>query len=158
MRNLTLALLLTCIAGFSNVALAQAAAEAALTHAMSSATGTAMGTQMGRVTNQMAGKLGQQTSNAVRPALTTNKAAVQRQTKVPRATTQPGSPKDGSMIASIQGAVPSQASSACTTKQEDKNGSTGFAVPPEERKSVCPAPAASGQDIYHSVITLPAAK
>ena len=134
MRTWIFVFVLTAIQAFSSGASAQASAEAALAHSMSSAAGTAMGTTLGRATNQMAGRVGQQTANTVQPRVTTVKPGLQRHTKFPRAMaasgTHPssglsdngssnhgsnhGSSNHGSMIASIQGGGPQPSTADCT--------------------------------------------
>jgi hypothetical protein len=157
MHKFTLALALTSILGFSAGARGQAAAEAALSHAMSSSAGTAMGTTLGRATNQMAGKLGQQTSTTIRPAVTNVKPGVRGRTKVP--TTQSGTSNGGSMIASIQGAAPQQSAPACAPKQKNENGVTAISpAPADGPSSNCPESPASDGNSHPSAISLPAAK
>ena len=103
----------------TSVATAQAAAEGALTHALSSGVGTSLGNAMGHATNQMAGRVAQQSSHAVpRQAVVTTGAkragapssaiAAAQPSGATTGTAAPG----GSMIVSIQGGVRPQPSCA----------------------------------------------
>jgi len=93
-----------CLVAFSGIASAQAAVEGALTHGLSGAASATAGKALGQIGNQLAGRLGQQTSNAVRPAVTTVRPRAQKAVKVPQAaTTASPAANGGSLIASIQG-------------------------------------------------------
>jgi hypothetical protein len=102
----------------TNVATAQAAAEGALTHALSSGVGTSLGNAMGHATNQMAGRVAQQTSHAVprqAVAVGARRAGAPSNTNAaaqPNATTTAAPAPGGSMIVSIQGGVRPQPSCA----------------------------------------------
>jgi hypothetical protein len=174
MRRWILALGLATGLGFSSDAFAQAAAEAALAHSMSTATGTAMGTTLGRATNQMAGRLGQQTSRTVQPRVTTIKPGLKRLIKVSSATsTTATQPSGGSMIASVQGGGLRQSGAECTPEapasQGPQNGNGATSVSPAsanassasatETSGTCSKPdGVEAGNTYQSVITLPAAK
>src|SRR5262245_38990735 len=71
----------------SGLVSAQAAVEGALAHALSGGTTAAAGKALGQVENQLAGRLGQQTSNAVRPKVTTVRPGAQKMIKVPKTVT-----------------------------------------------------------------------
>ena len=168
MRRLALlAGILVCSAG----AFGQAMAEGALTHALSTATGTAMGKALGTATNQMttrvAGRLGQQTSNAVpRSRVQTVKPGVPKP-GVPASGTTAEPPSGGSLIASIQGAAPQETTTTCAQVIQTPSAASpaNAQVVPEQKQSNCPAkgsePAGAKDqpaNSYKSVITLPAAK
>ena len=67
----------------TSMASAQAAVEGALTHGLSGTASAGAGKALGQIGNQLAGRLGQQTSNAVRPAAV--RPGTQRVVKVPQA-------------------------------------------------------------------------
>src|SRR5207244_12578375 len=66
---------LICVAVYlfalSGIASAQAAVDGALTHGLSGPASATAGKALGQIGNQLAGKLGQQPSNAVRPTVPT---------------------------------------------------------------------------------------
>src|SRR5947207_8617271 len=64
----------------SGIVLAQAIAEGVLTHGAAASASTGAGKALGGIANQLAGKLGQQTSNAIHPVVTTVKPGVQKRT------------------------------------------------------------------------------
>jgi hypothetical protein len=133
-----------CFLGLSGIASAQAAVEGALSHGLSGAASASAGKALGQIGNQLAGRLGQQTSNTVRPAVTTVRPSAQKMVKVPRTVTTPVPAANGSsLIASIQGAEPQQAK-ACST--------------PDQKQSQCVGTNAADKDSHPSEITLPAAK
>jgi hypothetical protein len=136
----------------SGVASAQAAVEGALTHGLSGAASAGAGKALGQFGNQLAGRLGQQTSNAVRPAVTTvrtQKAGKLPQTAAPTTTATSG----GSMIASIQGAEP-QPTKACAPE------AAGKPAEDVQKQTACNKATASTleQNAHPSEITLPAPK
>jgi hypothetical protein len=163
---------------FSASAFAQAVAESVLTHGLSSAAGTSAGTALGRATNQaagqLAGRLGQQTSSAApRQVITTIRPGIQKQTKVLHPTTAApqaasgASANGGSMIASIQGAAPQEATTVCapTTLTSVANVDAKSIPAADEKQGNCAAKqtAPTGRkdqaaNSYQSVINLPAAK
>ena len=133
-----------CFLALSGLASAQAAVEGALTHGLSGAASASAGKALGQIGNQLAGRLGQQTSNAVRPAVTTVRPGAQKMVKVPRTVTAPvPAPSGGSLIASIQGAEP-QPAKACST--------------PDQKQGQCVGTNAADKDSHPSEITLAAAK
>ena len=129
--------IVVCFLALSGLASAQAAVEGALTHGLSGAASASPGKALGQVGNQLAGRLGQQTSNAVRPG-------AQKIVKVPRTVTPPlPVANGGSLIASIQGSEP-QAVKACST--------------PDKKQDQCVGTNAADKDSHPSEITLAAAK
>src|SRR5215470_12410342 len=70
----------------SGLVSAQAAVEGALAHALSGGTTAAAGKALRQVENQLAGRLGQQTSNAVRPKVNNVRPGAQKSVKVPQTT------------------------------------------------------------------------
>ena len=150
MRNL----LFVALAGigliaFSANALGQAAAEAVLTHSISTSIGTHVGTALGNATNQLAGKLGQQTSTAApRQVMPTIKPGAQGRAKLAPAVAAPHAAVNGSLIASIQGGEPKATACMSTPKPADK------AQPTSAPQKNCQAP---GRDAAHpAVVNLPA--
>ena len=130
----------------SGLVSAQAAVEGALAHALSGGTTAAAGKALGQVENQLAGRLGQQTSNAVRPKVTTVRPGAQKMIKVPKTvTTGTSIANGGSLIASIQGGEP-QETKPCPADGSGKSASRdcGKAKPAAE------------QDNHPAEITLPA--
>src|SRR5216110_1713631 len=113
MKNLILTA--ACFVALSGFASAQAAVEGALAHGLSGAAGASAGKALGQAGNQLAGRLGQQTSNAVRPGVTTIRPGAQKAVKVPQKPVAAApAPNGGSLIASIQGGeAPEQ--KACAT-------------------------------------------
>ncbi|HEV2699614.1 MAG TPA: hypothetical protein VGU90_16600 [Terriglobales bacterium] len=151
MRKLMLVVLAAAgLIAFSANALGQAASEAVLTHSISTSIGTHVGTALGNATNQLAGKLGQQTSTAVpRQVITTVKPGAQGKAKLPPATTTPQGPSNGSLIASIQGGEPKAATCTPAAKPTDIK-----AQPISAPQKNCQAP---GRDAAHpAVVNLPA--
>jgi len=148
-----------CLVALSGTVLAQAIAEGALTHGAAATASTGAGKALGGVANQLAGKLGQQTSNAVHPAVTTVKPGVQGHIKTPQAaTTTATPPAGGSLIASVQGEETSPSESPCPIGQGVKASAESS---PETRKpSNCAKKysAAEEKAAHPSEITLPAAK
>ena len=132
------------------IASAQAAVEGALTHGLSGAASATAGKALGQIGNQLAGKLGQQTSNAVRPAVTT--VRTQKAIRLPQPTTTTSSATSGgSMIASIQGGEPQRTEVKCPGQLEAKS--------PEQAQKECGNAKASPERAAHpSEITLPAPK
>jgi hypothetical protein len=133
-----------CFLALSGLASAQAAVEGALTHGLSGAASASAGKELGQVGNQLAGRLGQQTSNAVRPAVTTVRPGAQKIVRVPRM--MPASARatnSGSLIASIQGGEPQQAK-ACTTS--------------DQKQTQCVGTNPADKDSHPAEITLPAPK
>src|SRR5437868_9279179 len=109
-----------CFLALSGLASAQAAVEGALTHGLYGAASATAGKALGQIGNQLAGRLGQQTSNAVRPAVTT--VRTQKAVRLPQPTTTTTSATSGgSMIASIQGGEPQQAEAKCPGQLEAKS-------------------------------------
>ena len=139
-----------CLVAFSGIASAQAAVEGALTHGLSGAASATAGKALGQIGNQLAGKLGQQTSNAVRPAVTT--VRTQKAIRLPQPTTTTTSATSGgSMIASIQGGEPQRTEVKCPGQLEAKS--------PEQAQKECGNAKASPERAAHpSEITLPAPK
>src|SRR5881227_3914653 len=106
--------IVVCFLALSGLASAQAAVEGALTYGLSGAASASAGKAFGQIGNQLAGKLGQQTSNAVQPAVTTVRPGAQKIVKALLAVTPPvPAANGGSLIASIQGAE-SQAVKTCS--------------------------------------------
>src|SRR5437762_1514117 len=140
-----------CLVAFSGIASAQAAVEGALAHGLSGAASATAGKALGQIGNQLAGRLGQQTSNAVRPAVTT--VRTQKAVRLPQPTTTTTSATSGgSMIASIQGGEPQQADTNCATEPEAKSQAT-------QKQSRCGKTKLSAEQTAHpSEITLPAPK
>ena len=133
-----------CFLALSGLASAQAAVEGALTHGLSGAASASAGKALGQIGNQLAGRLGQQTSNAVRPAVTAVRPGAQKMDKIPRTVTTPvPAGNGGSLIASIQGSEP-QPVKACST--------------PDKKQDQCVGTNAADKDSHPSEITLPAAK
>jgi len=132
------------------IASAQAAVEGALTHGLSGAASATAGKALGQIGNQLAGRLGQQTSNAVRPAVTT--VRTQKAVRLPQPTTTTTSATSGgSMIASIQGGEPQQAEAKCPGQLEAKSA--------EHAQKACGNAKASPEQAAHpSEIMLPAPK
>jgi hypothetical protein len=129
------------------IASGQAAVEGALTHALSGGTSAAAGKALGQAGNQLSGRLGQQTSNAVAPRVTTVRVGPQKGIKVPQTTTAAApAANGGSLIASIQGGE-AQPEKPCAQKAADKSQNANCG----EKKAV-------NQDSHPSEITLPAPK
>ena len=129
----------------------QAAVEGALTHALSGGVGATAGKALGQVGNQMAGRLGQQTSNAVTPRVTTLRPGVQKGAKAAVAATQSPAASTGSLIASIQGGETPTAKT-CAQQSQEKSSAT-------QNVSDCKVEAAAANsDAHPSEITLPAPK
>jgi len=163
MRKAILAILALICVGSAPSAFSQAAAEAILTHSMSTATETKVGTALGRATNQLAGRIAQQTSNATtRAAIHTTKPIPQKQTRAPRSVVAtPEQPGSGSLIASIQGAEPQPTEVKCApaaTPSEPKNAQANSAAGKSNCSANKTAPTVHDEKAYQSVITLPAAK
>ena len=120
MRNLILA-------GFTlfisvGIAFSQAAVEGALTHGMAGTTASAAGKALGQVGNQLAGRLGQQTSTAIRPSVTVVRPGLQKVGKASQAKiAATNGNASGSIIASIQGGEPQPAKSNCAANQNSKD-------------------------------------
>jgi hypothetical protein len=146
MKNLLGAVL--CFLALSALASAQAAVEGALTHGLSGAASATAGKGLGQIGNQLAGRLGQQMSNAVRPAVTT--VRTQKAVRVSRATTTTAT-SGGSMIASIQGGEPQSVEAKCPGQLEAKSRE-------QAQKDCGNAKAAPEQAAHPSEITLPAPK
>src|SRR5436190_18997921 len=145
---------LICVAVYlfalSGIASAQAAVEGALTHGLSGAASATAGKALGQIGNQLAGRLGQQTSNVVRPAVTT--VRTQKVVRVPRATTPTTTATSGdSMIASIHGGESQSAESKCPGQLEPKSHE-------QAQKECVNAKASPEQAAHPSEITLPAPK
>ena len=153
MRTSSLAVLVATLALSVNAS-AQAAAEAVLTHSISTGIGTHVGTALGNATNQLAGRVAQQTPSANRaPVITTVQPGGRRNSKgllVPTTPTQPGG--NGSLIASIQGGGPQPTGCAATAKAADAK------VPAVDAKQKNCAAAAQAKDDHPSVVNLPAAQ
>ncbi len=139
-----------CFLALSGLASGQAAVEGALTHGLSGAASATAGKALGQIGNQLAGTLGQQTSNVVRPAVTTVRA--QKVVGVPRGTTPTTTATSGgSMIASIQGGESHSVKSKCPGQLEPKSH--------EQAQKECGNTKASPEQAAHpSEITLPAPK
>ena len=151
----------TCLVALSGTVLAQAIAEGALTHGAAATASSGAGKALGGVVNQLAGKLGQQTSNAVHPAVTTVKPGVQGPTKIPQtATTTATPPAGGSLIASVQGEAAQPSESPCAAGQGVK--ASADASSDARRASNCAGAkkysAAEEKAAHPSEITLPPAK
>jgi hypothetical protein len=145
-----------CLAALSGSVLGQAIAEGALTHGAAATASSGAGKAMGGIVNQLAGKLGQQTSNTIHPAVTTVRSGTQRSVKVPQAaTTTSVPPAGGSLIASVQGGEPQAPQANCAPEPETKSS------PDAPKQSDCVVktrPAVGDQAAHPSEITLPAAK
>jgi hypothetical protein len=138
-------LVAVCLVALTSFASSQAAVEGALTHALSGGTTAAAGKAFGQVGNQLAGKVGQQTSNVVSPRVTTVRPGVQKVAKTPRPAVPAASGTNtGSLIASIEGGEAPVAKSCAT---QDKSA--------PQQKADCNAKPA---DAHPSEITLPAPK
>jgi len=137
-----------CLIALSSFASSQAAVEGALTHALSGATSATAGKALGQIGNQLAGKVGQQTSNVVSPRVTTVRPGVQKVAKTPQpAVPATPSTNTGSLIASIEGG---EAPTAKSCGMQDK------ATP--QQKADCNAKPTNAADSHPSEITLPAPK
>lgn len=147
MKNL--AALAVCFLVLSGLASSQAAVEGALTHGLSGAASATAGKALGQIGNQLAGRLGQQTSSAVGPRVTTVRPGTQKVVKVPQtATTAAPASNGGSLIASIQGGE-AEEKKPCTPKTADK----------AQKQTECGIASPSTEQAPHpSEITLPAAK
>jgi hypothetical protein len=153
-------------------AFAQGAAEGALSHSLSTSMGTAAGKALGNATNQMAnrvtGKLGQQTATPVRRPVVTpvptnaKPAGVQTAAQVDHSTTAEP-PAGGSLIQSIQGAVPQSCVTIQSTETQAPAASATDAQNPQGKDkkvepAVKPKPCPPSANAYQSVINLPAPK
>jgi hypothetical protein len=137
-----------CFLALSALASAQAAVEGALTHGLSGAASATAGKGLGQIGNQLAGRLGQQTSNAVRPAVTTVRPGGQKAVKLPQAaTTAVPAANGGPLIRSIQGGEPQQAK-ACVPQTSDKTSSD------VHKESECGNTNAADKAAHPSEITL----
>jgi hypothetical protein len=151
----------TVVVILSGMALAQAIAEGALTHGAAASASAGAGKALGGIANQLAGKLGQQTSNAMHPAVTTVKPEVQRRTmnpgtRIPQtATTTSATPNSGSLIASVQGAAPPAPEAKCGPATESNSPQD---APKPSNCGVRSHPVGVDQAAHPSEITLPAAK
>jgi hypothetical protein len=144
-----------CLAALSGSVLGQAIAEGALTHGAAATASSGAGKAMGGIANQLAGKFGQQTSNAIHPALTTVRSGAQRRAKVPQAaTTTSIPPTGGSLIASVQGGEPQASQANCVPEPETKSSSDT----PKQSNCVSKTRPAVDQAAHPSQIILPAAK
>jgi hypothetical protein len=145
MKSLLVALCFMALAGFAS---GQAAAEGALSHALAGGASATAGKALGQIGNQVAGRLGQQTANAVSPRVTNVRPASQNFAKKPRpaAIVTPHA-NGGSLIASIEGAEVPVAKNCAT--QNDKAA---------EKQADCKAQVANEADAHPSEITLPALK
>jgi len=141
----------TCFLALINTALGQAAVEGALTHALSGGVGATAGKALGQVGNQLAGRLGQQTSNAVSPRMTTVRPGPQKGIKAPAVASQPPTTSTGSLIASIQGGETPNART-CAPQNSEKKAS------PETTTDCNVAKTLTNSDAHPSEITLPAPK
>jgi len=144
----------------SGIVLAQAIAEGVLTHGAAASASTGAGKALGGIANQLAGKLGQQTSNAIHPVVTTVKPGVQKRTSIQRTmtpqTATPASPAvTGSLIASVQGGEPQATEAKCAPASEPKPSE---GAPKLSSCGVKSQTAAVDQAAHPSEITLPAAK
>jgi len=129
----------------------QAAVEGALTHALSGGVGATAGKALGQIGNQLAGRAGQQTSNAVSPRVATVRPGVQKVTKVAGVATQPSATSTSSLIASIQGGETSNAKT-CAPQNPEKSSAT-------QTLTDCKVETApTSSDTHPSEITLPAPK
>ena len=145
MRALLVAVLLVAL---TSLASSQAAVEGALTHALSGGATAAAGKAFGQFGNQLAGKLGQQTSNVVTPRVTTVRPGVQKVAKMPPpAVPLTPSTNSGSLIASIEGG---EAPATKSCKAQDKSA-------PQQKADCNPKPA-NAADAHPAEITLPAPK
>ena len=145
-----------CFLALTISASGQAAVEGALTHALSGATSTAAGKALGQVGNQLAGRLGQQTSNAVTPRMATARPGPQKGMKAPAVATQPPmtqppTASTGSLIASIQGGETPNAKT-CAPQNSEKKASAETMTGCNVAKTV------TTTDSHPSEITLPAPK
>src|SRR5690348_8365851 len=123
MKNLILTAV--CLLVLSGFAAGQAAVEGALTHGLSGAASANAGKALGQIGNQLAGRLGQQTSNTVTPRVIRVPPGAQKIVKVPRTTTTNAAPSNsGSLIASIQGGAP-QEKTPCMSDSADKTQNQG---------------------------------
>ncbi len=144
----------------SGIVLAQAIAEGVLTHGAAASASAGAGKALGGIANQLAGKLGQQTSNAIHPVVTTVKPGVQKRTSIQRTTTPQtattASPAvTGSLIASVQGGEPKAPEAKCAPASEPKPSE---GTPELSNCGVKSQTAAVDQAAHPSEITLPAAK
>lgn len=144
-----------CFAVLSGMVLAQAIAEGALTHGAAATASAGAGKAMGGIANQLAGKLGQQTSNAIRPAVTTVKPGVRGPNRIPQTATTSAPPAGGSLIASVQGGEPQAPEAKCAPASETKSSQ---GTPKQANCGVKLRPAAEDPAAHPSEITLPAAK
>src|SRR5438067_1271352 len=138
--------------------LAQAIAEGALTHSAAATASTGAGKALGGIANQLAGKLGQQTSNAIHPAGTTIKLGAQRRSmspgsRIPQTAKAGATASSGSLIASVQGAAPPAPGPKCAPA----SGTTAQDAPKQSNCGLKSHPAAVDQAAHPSEITLPAA-
>jgi hypothetical protein len=139
-----------CFLALSALASAQAAVEGALTHGLSGAASATAGKGLGQIGNQLAGGLGQQTSNAVHPTVTTVRTPkVVRVTRAATPTTTVTS--GGSMIASIQGGESQSVEAKCSAQLDAKSRE-------QAQKECGNAKAPPEQAAHPSEITLPASK
>jgi len=148
----------------SGIVLAQAIAEGVLTHGAAASASTGAGKALGGIANQLAGKLGQQTSNAIHPVVTTVKPVVQKrtsqrtripQTTIPQTATTASPAVTGSLIASVQGGEPKAPEAKCAPASESKPSE---GTPELSNCGVKSQTAAVDQAAHPSEITLPAAK
>ena len=148
----------------SGIVLAQAIAEGVLTHGAAASASTGAGKALGGIANQLAGKLGQQTSNAIHPVVTTVKPGVQKrtsqrtripQTTIPQTATTASPAVTGSLIASVQGGEPKAPEAKCAPASEPKPSE---GTPELSNCGVKSQTAAVDQAAHPSEITLPAAK
>jgi hypothetical protein len=149
---------------------AQAAAEGALTHALSSGMGSSLGNAMGRATNQMAGRVGQQTSHAVpKQAVVTGArragtTSIATPAQTPKSATTAAPPSGGSMIVSIQGAARPQPACAPIPKTPEatppatSDSAVLVSPPPSSQMANCTASADPTAFAHPSEITLPEMK
>jgi hypothetical protein len=137
----------------SGIVLAQAIAEGALTHGASASATAGAGKALGGIANQLAGKLGQQTSNAIHPAVTTVKQGVQKRTRTSPTAPTSAAPVGGSLIASVQGGEPQALEVRCAPESEIKSPQ---GTPKQSNCGVRSQPAAADQAAHPSEITLPA--
>lgn len=157
-----------CVGALSVGAFAQAAAEAALTHGISSSAGSSIGTALGKATSGLAGRVGQQVSNAApRQVITAVKPGPQGNTvqgNEKSTSAAPGttaSTSSGSLIASIEGAAPG--TSACPAEPKAADGSISAAPASNPGNKAVPAKNCiakpSDKAVTHpSEITLPPPK
>jgi len=145
MKSLAVAVCLLGLAGFAS---AQAAVEGALTHALSGGATATAGKALGQIGNQLTGRLGQQTSNAVSPRVTNVRPSSQNLAKNPRpAAIVPAGANGGSLIASIEGG---EATGAKTCESQNNKA--------PEKTADCKVKVANEADAHPSEITLPAPK